>query len=127
MNEPYQHIDACEQSGVLVITLHVPRLDQFELCEAVGHEMLAALHASHCRALVVDMGEVEFIASVGVVQCLSVNRQVRERSGRMALCHLSEFLHEVFTTTRLLINPDSQRSPFEWAATRDEAVEMLRT
>ena len=66
------------------------------------------------------------ILSVGIMPFLSVNRRVRQQQGRMVLCNLSDFVHQVFTTTRLLINPGSQSSPFEWAKTREQAIDMLR-
>ena len=51
--------------------------------------------------------------------------RVRESGGRVVLCNLSDVLKEMFETTRLLINPRSPKSLFEYANTLEDALEML--
>lgn len=123
----YQHILVEEQSGVLVLTVNEKEMAEYELCTAVGHELVEAITKADSRAAVIDLHNIEFIASVGIVPFLSAKRATSNRQGRLVLCHLSDFVHQVFTITRLLINPTSQHSPFEWAETREQAIDMLQT
>jgi len=50
---------------------------------------------------------------------------VRESGGRLILCGLSGVVKEVFEATRLLINPHSPKSLFEFTETLDEAIQLL--
>ena len=127
MSEDYQHISVEQQSGVLVLTVNETNMAEYDLCAAIGRELVDAVTNAEGRAVVIDLHNLEFVASVGIIPFLSVNRCVREQQGRMVLCNLSDFIHEVFTITRLLINPGSQSSPFEWAKTRDQAIDTLRS
>ena len=126
MSGDYQHIGAGQQSGVLVLTVNETNMAEYDLCAAIGRELIDAVTNAEGRAVVIDLHNVEFIGSVGVMPFLSVNRCVRQQQGRLVLCNLSDFVHQVFTTTRLLINPGSQSSPFEWAPTREQAIDTLR-
>ncbi len=125
MSGDYQHIGAGQQSGVLVLTVNETNMAEYDLCAAIGRELIDAVTNAEGRAVVIDLHNVEFIGSVGVMPFLSVNRCVRQQQGRLVLCNLSDFVHQVFTTTRLLINPGSQSSPFEWAPTREQAIDTL--
>ena len=126
MSEANRHIGVEQESGVLVLSVNETNMADYDSCAAIGRELVDAVTKADNRAVVIDLRNVEFIASMGVVPFLSVNRCVRQKQGRLVLCNLSDFVKSVFTTTRLLINPGSQSSPFEWTLTRAEAIDMLR-
>ena len=125
MSPTYEAIRVEPLDGTIVLTINVPKMWEYEACEAIGRELKAAAAEHASSNVVIDLGRVEFIASVGVMPFLSVNKRVRENGGRLVLCNFHDFVKQVFTTTRLLVNPKSPGSPFEWAETRDEAVAML--
>jgi len=107
MSEDYRHIGVEDQSGVLVLTVNEKEMAEYDLCAKIGHELVDAITKADSRAVVIDLHNVEFIARVGVVPFLSTNRCVRQQQGRLVLSNLSDFVHKVFTVTRLLINPGS--------------------
>ncbi len=121
------HILLEQQSGVLVLTINEKEMAEYELCTAIGRELVDAISQADTSAVVIDLHNLEYIASVGVVPFLNAKRTVNERQGRLVLCNLSSFVHEVFSVTQLLINPTSQNSVFEWATTREQAIEMLQS
>jgi anti-anti-sigma factor len=121
-----QHILREQQSGVLVLTINEKELNDYDVCTALGRELVESIKQADSRAVLIDMHKVEYVASVGVMPFLNASRCVREREGQLVLCNLSDFVHQVFTTTRLLINPGTEKSLFEWAATREQAIEMLQ-
>lgn len=127
MNESYRHLHVEREGDVLVLTIGEKELCEYEVCAEVGNELTEAIKQSDTRAVVIDLCNVEFVTSVGVVPFLSANRCTRSLEGRLVLANLSEFVHQVFTVTRLLINPGSENSPFEWAPSRQQAIEMLRS
>lgn len=126
MDTDSSHILLEQQSGVLVLTINEKEMAEYELCTAIGRELVDAISQADTSAVVIDLHNVEYIASVGVVPFLNAKRCINERQGRLVLCNLSSFVHEVFSVTQLLINPSSQNSVFEWAKTREQAIEMLQ-
>ena len=126
MDADYQHILLEQQSGVLVLTINEKKMAEYDLCTAIGHELVEAITKADSSAVVIDLHNIEYVASVGVVPFLNAKRCVSERQGQLVLCHLSDFVHQVFTATRLLINPGSQNSLFHWAPTREQAITMLQ-
>ena len=126
MDADYRHIRLEQQSGVLVLTINEKEMAEYDLCTAIGRELVDAITLADSPAVVIDLHNIEFLASAGVVPFLNAKRCVSQRQGQLVLCHLSDFVHQVFTTTRLLINPGSQNSLFDWATTRAKAIEMLQ-
>ncbi len=123
-DDPHVHVE--QQSGVLVLTINAKEMAEYELCTAIGRELVDAITEADSRAVVIDLHNVEYVASVGVVPFLNAKRCVSQRQGQLVLCHLSDFVQQVFTTTRLLISPGSQNSLFDWTTTREEAIAMLQ-
>ncbi len=120
------HILIEQQAGVLVLTINEKELNDYELCSAIGRGLVDAINQADTHAVVIDLHNVQFLTSAGVVPFLSAKRCVAQRQGQLALCHLSDFVYEVFATTQLLINPGSKHSVFNWAKTRDEAIRMVQ-
>ena len=121
----YQNIAAHEQDGVLVITVAVARLSSYELAEAMGSELLDAVSGKTAPKVVVDLSKLTYLSSVGYGPLITLRSRVRESGGRLILCGLSGVVKEVFEATRLLINPHSPKSLFEFTETLDEAVAQL--
>ena len=126
MSRLYQHISVSQNSGVMVLTIEPPQLSQYELVETVGKELRAAFQQSEASAVVVDLHNVRYVSSVGYGPLISLRSRVREAGGRLILCGLSEDLQEAFEKTRLLINPQSPKSLFEYANSLEDALEALK-
>ncbi len=126
MTSAGRNISVREQGGVLVLTIELHRISGYELAEAIGRELIAALGQPPASKVVVDLGQVTYMSSVGYGPLITLRGRVREAKGRLVLCRLSPVVHEMFEATRLLINPSSPQSLFEFTDTVESAVALLQ-
>ena len=95
------------------------------MARAMEKELVAAVTDEPPAKVVVDMGKLEFLSSVGYMPFISLRKRVRSNGGKIVLCQLSEVVKEIFESTRLLINPQSPKSMFDFADTLEDAVAMF--
>jgi anti-anti-sigma factor len=126
MATPLQHISADHDRGALVLTINLRRLDDYELAEEMGRELIEAAQPQ-AGDVIVDMRNVEYMASVGYGPLVSLRGRVRQSGGRLILCNLAEVIKQMFEATHLLINPKSPHSLFEYAANLDEALTLAKS
>jgi len=126
MTGSYRHISAREDDGVLILAVELARVDRYELAESMGAELIEAVLGKTSPKVIVDLEKVTYISSVGYGPLISLRGRVREAGGRLILCGLAGVVKEMFEATRLLINPHSPKSLFEFAETREQAVAALR-
>jgi anti-anti-sigma factor len=126
MSSSNRYIATNETDGILVLTLSLQRVDSYETAEAMGRELVAAVQDKPSPRVVLDMSKLEYMSSVGYGPLISLRSYIREAGGRLVLCQLSPVVKEMFETTRLLINPHSPKSLFEFTDSREKALEMLR-
>ncbi len=85
----------------------VVELDQaYDALDTEGMQQIEALLVTHVATaeppwVVIDMGRTEYIGSRFIEVLFRTWKKIRERHGHMALCGLSPFCKDVFTTTRL--------------------------
>jgi len=125
MSGNFRHILVREDRGILILTIEIARISSYELAEAMGRELLAAVEGRAAPRVVVDLGKLTYMSSVGYGPLITLRSRVRADGGRVILCGLSGVVKEVFEATRLLINPSSPKSLFEFTETVDEAVAAL--
>jgi anti-sigma B factor antagonist len=84
-----------------VVVLHVRgALTIHERSQALEHAIRAALDGG-ARAFVINLQDVSAVDSSGVAQLATTHNAVFTHRGRLALCHLSAKLTEIFVITRL--------------------------
>jgi|tagenome__1003787_1003787.scaffolds.fasta_scaffold19573175_1 anti-sigma B factor antagonist len=125
MAGPFKHISAREERGVLVLAIELARISTYEQAEAMGRELIDAVEGRPEPKVVVDLSKLNYMSSVGYGPLITLRSRVRAVSGRLILCGLSGVVKEVFEATRLLINPQSPKSLFEFTETGDQAVGLL--
>jgi anti-anti-sigma factor len=125
MANSYRYISTRCDRDVLILTIELPRVNEYAMAEAVGKELIDAAHAQRATKVVVDLGQLQYMSSVGYGPLISLRSRVRENGGRLVLCNLSEVVHEMFDATRLLINPRSPKSLFEFTDTVESAMALL--
>jgi len=103
-----------EQGAVIVAP--VGRVDSTTSASLDDH--LLKLAAAGEKAIVIDMGGVEYISSAGLRVMLSLAKRTREIKGSLALCALGESVRQVFALAGFL-------PLFTITATRAEAVERV--
>jgi anti-anti-sigma factor len=125
MTSTYQQISVREHNGILILTIEQKRVASYELAEAMGRELIAAVQGKPAPKVVVDLGQLEYMSSVGYGPLISLRGLVRAAGGRLVLCSLSGTVKEMFEVTRLLINPKSPKSLFEFTDTLDDAAALF--
>lgn len=125
MSGAFRHISVANRGSVLVLTIEITRVGSYELAEAMGAELVEAISGKVNPQVVVDLGKVTYMSSVGYGPLISLRGCIREAGGRLILCGLAGVVKEMFETTRLLINPHSPKSLFEFQEKLDDAVAAL--
>ena len=125
MTRTFRHISVREDRGVLILTIELARISSYEAAEAMGRELIDAVQGKPAPRVVVDLSKLAYMSSVGYGPLITVRSRVRAEDGRLILCGLSGVVKDVFEATRLLINPQSPKSLFEFTHTLDEAVALL--
>lgn len=98
--------------------LVVVRVDEAQvmgdtIADTLRDELLDLYRHSGAKHVVVDMGQVTYISSAGLRPLLGLNKEVREREGRLILCGLSRDVEGVFIATRLVSSSRAAPAQFE--------------
>lgn len=121
------HTTSYVKNEVLVISITTRELRDVEVSRALRDEIAKTASAFHGNRVVVDLGSVEFIGSIGLLGLLGLRRQLSQNQGRMAVCNLRPTVRDMFVACRL-INPNEPRSaPFETENTVEDALSLLAT
>ena len=126
MTTAFRHISLQKDRDVLILAIELKRVASYESAETMGRELIEAVEAEGAQKVVVDLSRVEYMSSVGYGPLISLRGWLREAGGRLILCGLSPVVHQMFEATRLLINPHSPQSLFEFTDTVSKAVAMLQ-
>ncbi|MDG2383259.1 MAG: STAS domain-containing protein [Pirellulaceae bacterium] len=125
MADAFEHIRVDEQAGVLLLTVLLERVTEYDLARSMEQELMDAVKQRAAIKVIVDLGKVEMMSSVGYLPYVGLRAHVKDAGGRLVLCNLSQVIREMFDMARLLINRNSPKAPFEYADSVDEALQML--
>jgi len=109
-----------ESVGGALVIIPGPRISAFDNADEAGRRgaLIEALRNTTASAVVVDFAHVGYFGSLLLDTLCVVWKQVRERSGRMALCNLSEVATEILAKSKL-------NSLWPIYASRQAAIEAL--
>ena len=113
------------QCPVLVLRVTESQVMGDTVADALRDEMLALYEQTGATHVVIDMEQVTYLSSAGIRPLLALNRQVRDREGRLVLCGLTRDVEGVFVATRLISTTRSVPATFENAADVATAVAGL--
>ena len=99
MPDPQARLVGCP---VVVLSIREPLLNDDAIAEDLRDELLALYLKVGAVNAVLDFQAVTHMSSAGFRPLLSLNRQVRERGGRLVLCNMRPEVEEIFTVTRLI-------------------------
>jgi anti-anti-sigma factor len=66
--------------------------------ELVGH--VSALLGCGFKRIMIDMGDVEFMDSLGLRACIAMHKQAQKEEGKMIFCKPSRAVGRIFDITR---------------------------
>jgi anti-anti-sigma factor len=69
--------------------------------ESIGQELADLVDRLGRHRLHLDLGEVQFVSSVGLAKLLALNRKVRAVGGEFRLCNVRPEVYQIFEATRL--------------------------
>ncbi len=95
------------------------------MADEMRDEMLGIYLSAHGVNVVLDFEGVKYLSSAGFRPLLRLNRQVRERGGRLVLCNLCAEVKEIFAVTRLISTSKVAPATFEVQADAPAAVASL--
>jgi anti-sigma B factor antagonist len=98
---------------VIVLRINESQVMGDTVADAVRDELLAAYQQSGAIHVVIDMEQVSYLSSAGIRPLLTLNREVREREGRLLLCNLHKDVEGVFVATRLISTSRAVPATFE--------------
>jgi anti-sigma B factor antagonist len=125
--QPYQMLrrisaDQVEDNLVIrVITSHL--LD--EQAEETRRELAAVIKEYRPRGVVLDLGQVTMISSMGVGIIISLIKRVREHGGELTLVHLSSIVEQVFKLCSLISGEEGE-GVFDVHPNTETALAALR-
>ena len=110
---------------LVVLRLRETQLNSETTSERLRDELLALYLQSSAVNAILDLRTVTYLSSAGFRPLLSLNRQIRERGGRLVLCNLRPEVEEIFTVTRLVDPTGKERTAFLLQPTLGAAVNHL--
>jgi anti-anti-sigma factor len=125
MTASQQRVSVRQEGDVKILQLTIDYLVDYDVAQRLTEELVESVGQKAGAKVVVDMGGVEFLSSVGYAPFINLRSHVRQLNGRLILANMSEMIHEVFDATRLLINSSSPKSLFEYCPTVANAVKSL--
>jgi anti-anti-sigma factor len=123
-----QLTEATVENEVLVIKVLAPEIRSPEVSHALRDELIACAKRTGKSRVVVDLKNVRFIGSVGLLGFLSLRRLVDvDERGEVVVCHVSENLEAMFRVCRLVPKSPGQPSAVQIEPTREAAIARLRS
>lgn len=83
--------------------------------------MTEVVSNSVCKNLIIDMGRVQFIGSIGFLAFLAMRRVPGVQN--VVLCSLNENVKELFVICRLIPSDNASSAPFQDSASVQSALE----
>jgi anti-anti-sigma factor len=108
---------------ILTLKIEVPEIRDPEMAYAVRDELIEIVTSEGARYLIVDLADVGYMGSVGLLALLSVRRLAGVE--RIVLCNLNNTVRGIVFTSRLADDQGSRDKPFEYAPSIGEAEAAL--
>lgn len=118
-----QFAQASVRDGITIVTITADQIREADQAYGLRDEILAILNASKPRSLVLDLGELNFVGSIGFLAFLGVKRHLV--SGRIVICNMSRPVHDMFSVCQLISSDPAKQAPFEAAETLEAALAKL--
>jgi anti-anti-sigma factor len=110
---------------LVVLRVNESQLMSDAVADTVCDELLFIYRQTGAVHAVIDLAEVQYLASAGIRCLLGLLREVRQRKGRLVLCNLAHEVEEVLLVTRLVGTNRGIRAPFEQHADVPSALANL--
>ena len=124
---PYRHIEASTNDGILILTIQETQVREYMLAEELRYELVHAVKRSTVSQFVLNLENMEFMTSLACVSFIGLKHAVKEKEGRLLLCNMSEFIRRILDAKRLLTRSQQTGSiAFEAVGSLEDAMEACR-
>jgi anti-anti-sigma factor len=120
-------VDPVTRDVVLLLTVNVPQVRGDEITTELERACTAEVDRAEATKVILDMKAVSYITSTGVRALLSLHHKLKNLSGRIVLCNLSEMVSEVLQIMRFIDPSGLRPAPFEVQPDVPAAVISLLT
>jgi anti-anti-sigma factor len=120
-DQPFKHISC----PVVVFRIELAQVIGDDLADDLRDEFLEARRIIGAHNVVVDFQLVTYLSSASFRPLLSLLREVRAHGGRLILCNLQPYVHEVFSVTRLISSHGNEPAAFEVQPNLTAAIASL--
>ena len=98
-----RHINVRIHEDIMVVTVLDAQISDLEQSNALRDELEGAIRAGRNQKIVIDLRNVEYMTSVGVMPLVAARRAAEELGGRTVLCNLNDLVAKVLTVTQLIV------------------------
>ena len=105
----------------VVITILEERIRDHEKVTEIKEAMTEVVSSNACKNLIIDMGRVQFIGSIGFLAFLAMRRVPGVQN--VVLCSLNENVKELFMICRLIPSANVSSAPFQDSASVQSALD----
>lgn len=106
----------------LILTPLVSELRDSGLCYEMRDEMINATQDTPHKRVVIDMRNVDFVSSIGVLVFLNLRRAAPPQEAKIVFCNLTDNLKGMFQICKLISETDEPATPFEAVDTLESAL-----
>ncbi|MBA2117423.1 STAS domain-containing protein [Bremerella alba] len=107
---------------VLVLTPQVEQMRDTEICYSIRDGMTDYVKQVDHRRVVIDMQNVNFVSSIGILAFLNLRRAVPNDEERIIFCNLSSSLTSMFRICKLISENPNDPTPFDSVDTLESAL-----
>lgn len=118
MEEQQPKLKVRRQGKVQVVEFEDRKILEELVITQIGEQLSELIEASEEPRLVLDFRKVEHLSSAALGVLITLNKQIAERQGKLALANIQPQIYEVFKITRL-------NKLFTIESTADTAVQAL--
>lgn len=100
--ESPKHIQVETVEGVAVVSLtNAEILFEQEVIQEVGDELYGLVDQQGCTRLLLDLGNVKYMASSMLGKMIGLKRKIEQAGGRLRLCNVGPLLRDALSVAQL--------------------------
>lgn len=108
---------------ILVVDILVDHIRDPQTSYSLRDEILSLMKAGEVRHVVIDLKQVTFLGSVGLLAFLAVRRQAKD--GSVVLCNVAEGIQTMLELSMLVSTTPGETAPFLLEGTVESALARL--
>lgn len=117
-DHPTTYITLEEHGDTLLVGFKTRMLNDEENIEQLGQELFSLVEQYDWQKLALDMSKVEYLTSSVLGKLITLHRKLHRNSGRLVLFGLTDGVHTILNTSKLL-------SYFTVVDNQNEALALL--